>query len=88
MKTSQAVVAVSGSGRRLHLATEDCNHQRVCAVASAGLFARWRQLRWALWILAVAMSVLCRGVVPACAQESSEQKTSEIAKQAQNPLRT
>ena len=35
---------------------------------------------------AVAMSMLCRGVVPACAQESSAQGTSEIAKQAQNPI--
>jgi hypothetical protein len=32
------------------------------------------------------MSVLCRGVVPACAQESSAQGASEIAKQAQNPI--
>jgi hypothetical protein len=32
------------------------------------------------------MSILSRGVVPARAQESSAQGTSEIAKQAQNPI--
>jgi hypothetical protein len=32
------------------------------------------------------MSVLCSGVVPVCAQESSAQGTSETAKQAQNPI--
>jgi hypothetical protein len=86
MKRFQTVVTVSESGRR-HVPTEDFHHQRECAVASAGLFARWPQIRRAaLWILAVAMGVLCRGVVPACAQESSEQQTSEIAKQAQNPI--
>ena len=85
MKRFQTVFAVSGSGRR-HVATEDFQHQRERAVASAGSFGRWPQMRTALWILAVAMSVLCRGVVPACAQESSEKQTSEIAKQAQNPI--
>lgn len=86
MKRFQAVSAVSGSGRRRHVATEDFCHQRERAVASAGLFARWTQIRTALWILAVVMSVLCCGGVPACAQESSAQGTSEIAKQAQNPI--
>jgi hypothetical protein len=86
MKEFQTAVAVSGSGRRRHVATEDFHPQRECAVASARLFARCSQFRAALWILAVAMSVLCRGVVPACAQESSEKQTSEIAKQAQNPI--
>jgi hypothetical protein len=37
-------------------------------------------------MLSVAISMLCRAVVPACAQESSAQGTSEIAKQAQNPI--
>ena len=86
MKGFQTAVAVSGSGRRRHVATEDFHHQRECAVASARLFARWSQFRAALWILAVAMSMLSRGVVPARAQESSAQGTSEIAKQAQNPI--
>jgi hypothetical protein len=86
MKRFQTVVAVSGSGRRGHVATEDFHHQRECAVASAGLFVRWSQIRAALWILSVTISVLYRGVVPACAQESSEHGTSEIAKQAQNPI--
>jgi hypothetical protein len=85
MKRFQTVIAVSGSGRR-HVATEDFHDQRGCVVASAGSFLRWPQMRAALWILAVAMTVLCRGVVPACAQESSEKQTSEIAKQAQNPI--
>jgi hypothetical protein len=86
MKEFQTAVAVSGSGRRRHVATEDFHHQRECAVASARLFARCSQFRTALWILAVAMSMLSRGVVPARAQESSAPGTSEIAKQAQNPI--
>jgi hypothetical protein len=85
MKRFQTVVAVSGSERR-HVATETFHHQRECAVASAGLFRRLPQMRTALWILAIAMSVLCRGVVPARAQESSEQNTEKIAKQSQNPI--
>ena len=86
MMRFQTVVAVSGSGRRRNVATEDFRHRRECAVASARLSAWWPQIRAALWILSVAMSVLCRGAVPACAQESSAQGTSEIAKQAQNPI--
>jgi hypothetical protein len=85
MKGFQTAVAVSGSGRRRHVATEDFHPQRECTVASARLFARCSQFRAALWILAVVMSMLSRGVVPARAQESSAQGTSEIAKQAQNP---
>lgn len=60
--------------------------QTVVAASGSGSFARWLQTRAALWIFAVAMSVLCSGVVPACAQESSAQGTSETAKQAQNPI--
>jgi hypothetical protein len=86
MKNFQTVIAVSGSGHRRDIAPEDFHHQQECAVASAGLSAQWPQIRAALWILSVAVSVLCRGVVPACAQESSAQGTSEIAKQAQNPI--
>jgi hypothetical protein len=85
MKRFQAVVAVSESGRR-HVATEDFHLQREYAVASARLSARWPRIRAAFSILAVAMSVLCSGVAPAGAQESSAQGTSEIAKQAQNPI--
>jgi len=86
MKTFQTLVAVSGSRRRRLIATEDVYDQRECAGASERLSAWWPQIRAVLWILSVAMSVLCRGVVPACAQESSAQGTSEIAKQAQNPI--
>jgi hypothetical protein len=86
MKRFQTAVAFSGSGRRRHVATEDFHHQRECAVASAGLSLRRAQMRAALWILSVAISVLCRGVVPVSAQESSAQGTLEIAKQAQNPI--
>ena len=86
MKRFQTAVAVSGSERR-HVATKDFHHQRECAVASKGSFKRWLQIPAALWIiLVVAMIVLCRGVVPAYAQESSEQETEKIAKQAQNPI--
>ena len=86
MKGFQTAVAVSGSGRRRHVATEDFHPQRECAVVSARLFARCSHFRAALWILAVALSMLSSGVVPARAQESSEKQTSEIAKQAQNPI--
>jgi hypothetical protein len=86
MKRSQTVAATSRSGRCGHVGTEDFHHQRECAVAFTGLFGGRRQVRAAVWILSVAMSVLCRGVVPAYAQESSAQGTSEIAKQAQNPI--
>jgi len=97
MKIFQTVVDASGSGRRRHVATEEFHHQRECAVASAALFARWPQIRTALWILSVAirhlafriayaavltaMSILCVAVLPTWAQESSE-----TAKQAQNPI--
>lgn len=60
--------------------------QTVVAVSGSRSFQRGPQVQAALWILAVAMSVMCRGVVPACAQESSGQGASEIAKQAQNPI--
>jgi hypothetical protein len=99
MKSFQTVVAASKSGRSRHVATEDLHHQGRGPVASARLFVRWRQIRTVLSILAVAMSVLCRGVVAASAQESShltetvqqptgstdtQQDSSDIAKQAQN----
>lgn len=71
MKPINTLVAVSGSIRRRHFATEDFHHQRQSAV---------------LWILSVAISMLCCGPVPARAQESGAQGTSEIAKQAQNPI--
>jgi hypothetical protein len=86
MKTFQTLVAVLRSGRRRHVVAQDFPRQRECVFASARLSARWSQIRAALWILSVAMTVLCRGVVPACAQESSGAGTSEIAKQAQNPI--
>jgi hypothetical protein len=60
--------------------------QTVVAVSGSWSFTRGPQVRAALGILAVAVSILCRGVVPAFAQESSAQGTSEVAKQAQNPI--
>jgi len=60
--------------------------QTVVALSGSGSFRRGPQVRAALSILAVAVSILCRGVVPAFAQESSAQGTSEVAKQAQNPI--
>jgi len=60
--------------------------QTVVAVSGSRSFQRGPGVQSALWILAVAMSVMCRGAVPACAQESSGQGASEIAKQAQNPI--
>jgi hypothetical protein len=85
MKKLHTVLAVLGSGRR-HVATEDFHRQREGQVASAGSFGRLPQMRAALWILAVTMSMLSHGVLPACAQDSSEKQTSEIAKQAENPI--
>lgn len=70
-------------------------------VSESESFPWWPQVRAALWIIAVAMSVLCRGAVPASAQESShltetvqsstgsadtQQESSDIAKAAQNPI--
>jgi hypothetical protein len=86
MKGFQTVVDVSGSERPRHVATEDFHPQGECAGTCARLSARWPQFRAAFWVLAVAVSMLSRGVVPARAQESSAQGTSEIAKQAQNPI--
>ncbi len=71
------------------------------AISSARLWLCWGQTRPALWILSVTMSILCCGVVPVGAQESSnltetvqpsataakpEQESSDIAKAAQNPI--
>lgn len=75
--------------------------QTEVAVSGSGSFVRRPQVPAALWILAVAMSVLCRGAVPASAQESphltetvqpstgsadTQQESSDIAKAAQNPI--
>ncbi len=75
--------------------------QTEVAVSGSGSFVRRPQVPAALRILAVAMSVLCRGAVPASAQESphltetvqpstgsadTQQESSDIAKAAQNPI--
>ena len=75
--------------------------QTVVASSGSGSVAQWPQVRSALWILTVTISVLCSGVVRASAQESShltetvqpstvssatQQEASDIAKAAQNPI--
>jgi hypothetical protein len=47
---------------------------------------RCPEFRLAFWITLAALSLMCLGAFPAWAQESSAQGTSEIAKQAQNPI--
>lgn len=71
------------------------------AISSLGLWLSWRQTRPALWVLSITISVLCSGVVPVGAQESSNltetvqpsataakpaQESTDIAKAAQNPI--
>ena len=86
MKQLQTLVTAKKSASHAKVAAIDFHHQRECAVATTRLFVRWPQIRAALWILLVAMTVLRLGVVPARAQETPAQGTSEIAKQAQNPI--
>jgi hypothetical protein len=86
MKRLQTLVSVSGPGRRRHVATEDFHNQRECTLACEGVIVPWPPIRSALLILSAAISLLCGAVVPANAQESSAPGTSEIAKQAQNPI--
>jgi hypothetical protein len=57
----------------------------ICGSEARGHRALWCSHRQLL-ILAIVMSNLFLGVLPACAQESSAQETSAIAKQAQNPI--
>jgi hypothetical protein len=81
----QVVTIVEGS-KRSRAATTDFQDKEACASATARLVTRWPQICAALWILGVVLIVLVRGAAPAWAQESSAQGTSEIAKQAQNPI--
>jgi hypothetical protein len=54
-------------------------------VRSAKTLAR-PKFRLAFWVMLAALSLMCLGAFPAWAQESSAQGTSEMAKQAQNPI--
>lgn len=92
----------SSKRSRSHLPFVGANFQsRRQAICSLELWLRWRQTRPALWILSITVSILCSGVVPMRAQESSnltesvqqsttppkpEQESSDIAKAAQNPI--
>jgi len=88
-------------GSCLTFVRADFQSERKGVISSAGLWLCWGQTRPALWILSVTMSILCCGVVPVIAQESSnltetvqasataakpEQESSDIAKAAQNPI--
>jgi hypothetical protein len=79
----------------------DFQSEQEGAISSPRLWLCWGQARPALWILSVTMSILCCGVVPVGAQDSSkltesvqpsataakpEQESSDIAKAAQNPI--
>src|SRR3954467_10955015 len=86
MGRSKIVVTIAEAGQHLNAATAEFENKQERAVAPAGLFARWPQFRTMSWILFIAMSVLWCDVLPVRAQESSGQGTSEIAKQAQNPI--
>ncbi len=88
-------------GSCLTFVRTDFQSEQEGAISSAGLWLCWGQIRPALWILSATMSILCCGVVPAVAQESSnltetvqpsataakpEQAPTDIAKAAQNPI--
>src|ERR1700684_3696523 len=73
------------AGRGCKNTIEDLHKNKKRALLSANPFV-WRGFRARLWIVSVAMSLMCLGALPTWAQDSSEQKTSEIAKQAQNPI--
>jgi hypothetical protein len=78
-------VVIPDGDRRFNDTTEEFYKNKKSAIISAKRFvccgfpAR-------LWITLAALSLMCLGALPARAQESSDQKTSEIAKQAQNPI--
>lgn len=101
MKRIKSLRSMKRSGSDLPFVRADSQGQQKRAIFSAEPWPRWCQTRASLWILAVAVSILCRGVVPARAQESSnltdpvqpsstatktEQGSSDIAKAAQNPI--
>jgi hypothetical protein len=65
--------------------TEEFYKNKKSAITSAKRLV-WHGFQARLWITLAALSLMCLGALPAWAQDSSEQKTSEIAKQAQNPI--
>ena len=101
MKRIKTLGFIQRIGSCLTFVRADFQSERKGVISSAGLWSCWGQTRPALWILSVTMSILCCGVVPVIAQESSnltetvqpsataakpEQESSDIAKAAQNPI--
>jgi hypothetical protein len=82
-RVQNAVIPEAGRGFKNTI--EDLHKNKKRALLSANRFV-WPGFRARLWIVSVAMSLMCLGALPTWAQDSSEQKTSEIAKQAQNPI--
>jgi hypothetical protein len=82
-RVQNAVIPEAGRGFKNTI--EDLHKNKKRALLSANRFV-WHGFRARLWIVSVAMSLMCLGVLPTWAQDSSEQKTSEIAKQVQNPI--
>jgi hypothetical protein len=101
MKRIKTLGFIQRFGSCLTFVRADVQSEQKRAISSAALCLLWRQTRPASWILSVTMSILCCGVVPVGAQESSnltekvqpsvtaakpEQESSDIAKAAQNPI--
>ena len=98
MERTKTVGSSKRSGSCLPIVNFQSGQQRAISLR---LWLSWRQTRPALWVLSITMSILCSGVVPVGAQESSNlnemvqpsataakpaQESSDIAKAAQNPI--
>jgi hypothetical protein len=101
MKSIKTLGSTQRFGSCLTFIRADVLREQKRSISWAGLCLCWRQTRPASWILSVTMSILCCGVVPVGAQDSSkltetvqpsataakpEQESSDIAKAAQNPI--
>jgi len=77
----QNAIILTGFRGWLNSAAEEFRKKQASVITATRLFVLRRGIWTAFWILLVAMGVLCPAVPPVWAQESSE-----IAKQAQNPI--
>ena len=97
MERTKTVGSSKEAGSCLPIVNFQSGQQRAISLR---LWLSWRQTRPALWVLSITMSILCSGVLPVGAQESSNlnemvqplqpsqpaQESSDIAKAAQNPI--
>jgi hypothetical protein len=77
----QNAIILMGFRGWVNSAAEEFRKKPASVITATRLFVLRRGIWTAFWIWLVAMGVLCRAVPPVWAQESSE-----IAKQAQNPI--